>query len=376
MPTTEALTAFLERKLSRDWTAVSLSRGPMLNEHAQIDEVRVEEMGEQTPADLAALLRESAHADAQAMRTVGPYFVWVRRSDDDGQPIAPIERFPLTFEDCAATEANERSSLLSTQRELAIEQTRVQTDQSRTMLEFSRLVAHRHEAEVDRAMAALAAERTHSTNMAQLLFTTSQAAVQSAHAAAEALIQGDARRKTMMAEARNQQAMTAIISNLDVILPAIASGWMKANGQGNGGLDIVSEYKMMEEFLKSLHDGQFEKIGALLPNHLRMGIMQIYQGAIAAPLVPAAAAKIFAQIDGRLAAGIYELLDAAIPDPTQLVQAMDAEGKPVLNDEGGPVMQPALVQSKQQQLFSALWKTREHTLMAQGDAAMKQLGGA
>jgi len=150
---------------------------------------------------------------------------------------------------------------------------------------------------------------------------------------------------------------------------------MKANGQGNGSLDVVAEYKLMEEFLKSMHDGQFERIGALLPNHLRMGIMQIYQGAIAAPLVPAAAAKIFAQIDQRLAAGIYELLDPATADPTELVQGTDAEGAPLVNADGQPVMQPVMRQSKQQQMFAALWKTREHTLLAQGGIAMKQLGG-
>lgn len=373
----EPLVAFVERKLLRPWTSIALTYGTS----ERLDEVFAPEIGERGPADLAILMGEMAQTDAKANRRGGPYFVWICRTNGAGEPTPPVERFPLTFEECAATEANERSSLLATQRELGIRQTDAFVSLMNQSLQFARLASERREAEVERAERYatrmeqnFAQAQAHNMGMANLLFTSTKESVAGAQAASAALIAGDERRRALIAETRNQQVFAAVASNLDVLIPAVASGWMKANGAG-GDPDMIAEHRLIKEFLTSLRDDQYASIGSILPGHLRQGVLDIYTGKMAAALIPAATAKIFAQIDGHLAEAIYAKLDPAVSDPTNIVQMMDPEGNPLLNPDGAPIMGPAMKQSRQQELFAQLWRTKENTMLARGEAANKAAFG-
>jgi len=384
MPNSSGLAEFLGRRiLTRPCYAIVLSRGPVLTETNQIDEVFASDIGpprfSEDPAvavrELADELEKGARNDATALRVAGPYFVSIRRAPD--RPIT--ERHPLMFPEAAPTESVERQTLLATQRELAIRQTEALTENQRVMLDWARWANSKSGEAEERLREDLLRERQHSIAMGRLVVDGAQVQVASAKEHSEALMQTDARKREAFAMEQQRVAWTALLQQADVIVPAIASGWMAKNGAGGGPIDAIAEYKLLEELLQSLRPEQFDAIGARLPAHIRVGLMNIYNGKLVPALVPTAAAKLFAQVDQRLAFEIYAELDKPIALPQYhpgRAVGKDANGNPITCDVCGmggeaPCNEP----SRQQKLWLALVATKGNTMAARGEQAMKALGG-
>ena len=155
----------------------------------------------------------------------------------------------------------------------------------------------------------------------------------------------------MHRRAQHEKILTAMVTNLDVILPMLASGWMRWMGDKSGPSDNVTEYTLLSDFLRSLRSEQFVEIGSILPMRLRSGFMAIYNGDIVAPLIPAAAAKLLDHVDEPMSVAIYELLD------------------PSTKDEKGED-----VQSAQQLAWARLWRLRENTLGRTGKRVAEDAG--
>jgi hypothetical protein len=383
MPNTSGLADFLVRRLlTRPFYAVILSRGPVLTETNQIDEVlasdlappRFSEDEAVAVRELAEEIETGARSDATALRVAGPYFVSIRRTPD--RPIT--ERHPLMFPEAAPTESVERQTLLATQRELAIRQTEALTENQRVMLDWARWANSKSGEAEERLREDLLRERQHSITMGRLVVEGTQAQVAAAKDQSEALVQADARKREAFAMEQQRVAWTALLQQADVIVPAIASGFMAKNGAAGGPIDAVAEYKLLEELLQSLSPDQFSAIGARLPMHIRAGLMNIYQGKMVPALVPTAAAKLFAQVDQRLAFEIYAELDKSIALPQHhegRAVGMDTEGSPLTCKTCGmggdaPCNEP----SRQQKLWLALVATKSNTMAARGEQAMKALG--
>jgi len=101
-----------------------------------------------------------------------------------------------------------------------------------------------------------------------------------------------------------------------------------------------------------------------------MGLMDIYNGKIAPEIAAQAAAKIFAQIDDKLAFDIYCGLDPAIKR-TEPHAGRNGGPCKTCGREGEAVCEDP---SEQQALFGQLMSTRKNTLLARGEAALKGLG--
>ena len=384
MPHTTGLADFLVRRLlTRPWQAVVLSRGPVLTETNQIDEVlagdvvppRFSEDPSVAVGELANELEAGARGDATALRMAGPYFVSIRRHVE--RPIT--ERFPLTFPDAAPTENAERATLLATQRELAIRQTEALTENQRVMLDWARWANSKSGEAEDRLRLDLLREREHSVLMGRLVIDGTQQLVAASRENSEALVQGDARRREAFSMEQQRTAWTALLMQADVLIPAIASGFMKSRGAGGGSLDVVAEYKLLEELLQSLSPDQFQEIGVLLPATVRAGLMQIYSGQMAPALIPASAAKLFAQIDQKLAFDIYTKLTPSVAldhHHDGRVVGSEPNGKPLSCKVCGMSGDaPCNSPSRQQTLWLALVATKGNTLAARGEQAMKVMGG-
>jgi hypothetical protein len=377
MQNSTGLSDFLGRRiLTRPWQAVILSRGPVLTEVLASDLAppRFSEDSAAAVAELANELEAGARGDATALRVAGPYFVSIRRAPD--RPIT--ERFPLTFPDAAPTESVERQSLLATQRDLAIRQTEALTDNQRVMLDYSRWASSKSGENEDRLREDLRRSREDLHIMARLVLDGAQAQVANAKEQAESLTQADARRREAFSMEQQRVAWTALLQQADVIVPAIASGFMASRGAGGQSLDAVAEYKLLEELFQSLSPDQFAAIGARLPVHVRAGLMQIYQGKMVPVLVPTAAAKLFAQIDQKLAFDIYTELDKSVALSQHhegRAVGMDGQGNPLTCKTCGmggdaPCNEP----SRQQKIWLALVATKGNTMAARGEQAMKALG--
>lgn len=343
-------------------------------ENDRVDELSFRDWDPQRDlGDVADELVALARADAEAMATDGPYLVWIVRCDEKGQPTRPTERYPLRFPEFRRSETDERMTLLSVSREQS-------TELARVNLELSRLSMQRHTLEIERSRDDLARERElilrereYSRSLAQMVYEDVRIARTQAREVSEALIQGDERRRAKLDEERARQVWTAMLGHLDVIVPVIASAYLRNKHGDDGSPDAVAEYKLIETFVQSVSQEQFTRIGAKLPPELRIGLMNIYQGKIAAAIVPAMAAKLFAKVDQKLAFEIWRELDPAVARSEPHAERggnLECECPSCGQPPGLGCQDP----SKQQSLWIALMDTRRNTLAARGEEALKQVG--